>query len=812
MRLQVIPALNPRAGESWKRPSQPWREHEQALVSDEVFEFWFGAGGHRGTNIGVICGECSGRVVVIDLDTQKNLGALEWWEGLLQVHNNGMALKTLCQRTGGGGLQLFFRWPEGRPLPSAHKTPIGVDIRGQGGFAVIAPSAHESGLRYQWLDGMGPADIDIEAAPEWLCEAVDALLAKYGRQGTEAAAQPGSNVAVLPLEGVKTRTLGGEALDGREQIMTELVWAAAADFRIRYPVDSDPDPVAARAAMEEAFVRYVSKVAPRDRQATDKKAALEREGRGLSLFHEKWAYALLQWDGKLLEAAKNRPMTISEGGVPRPAQSYEELLEAVEALDRDDAGGIAAIIAATTRLDTVKREKVFGAIKDRTGLGMGAIRAHAKNGTKAEKLDQLGIARMTLEKVGRENVLHSGSGIWRWDPAGVWRLQHDRALKQTAQSLADQEGLAVSSMLVNGVLDLFKNEIHSESHSFNLGDPDTVNCLNGELERTWDGWRLGPHQREHYRTTQIPVAYDPGARAPRFEAFLEEVFRQDADKAEKKQALLELMGYSLMSHARREKFVILIGLGANGKSVLLKVLEALCGPENVAGVQPQNFDNRFQRAHLDQKLANIVTELKQGEVIADAELKAITSGETMTVERKFQPPFDMRPFATCWIATNHMPHTRDFSDALFRRALLLAFNRIFATEEQDPMLAEKLKAELSGILNMVLEAYCVAADFGFTAPESSETAKLAWRMEADQVASFVEDCCVRRTDRNELVGEVFKEYLAWAGEQRISKTMSQKGFRDRLDRLGFGRTRTGDGRFVGGIELVTKLRFHGWPR
>jgi hypothetical protein len=72
-----------------------------------------------------------------------------------------------------------------------------------------------------------------------------------------------------------------------------------------------------------------------------------------------------------------------------------------------------------------------------------------------------------------------------------------------------------------------------------------------------------------------------------------------------------------MSHARHERFVMLIGPGANGKSVLLAILEGLLGAENVAGVQPSNFDRSFQRAHLHMKLANIVTELRQGEVIAD---------------------------------------------------------------------------------------------------------------------------------------------------------------------------------------------------
>jgi len=115
-----------------------------------------------------------------------------------------------------------------------------------------------------------------------------------------------------------------------------------------------------------------------------------------------------------------------------------------------------------------------------------------------------------------------------------------------------------------------------------------------------------------------------------------------------------------------------------------------------------------------------VTELKQGEVIADAELKAITSGEPATVEHKHRDPFVMRPFATCWFGTNHVPHTRDFSDALFRRAVVLQFNRTFAPHEQDPMLKTKLLAELPGILNLTLNAYARALVGGFTHPVSSE--------------------------------------------------------------------------------------------
>ena len=136
-----------------------------------------------------------------------------------------------------------------------------------------------------------------------------------------------------------------------------------------------------------------------------------------------------------------------------------------------------------------------------------------------------------------------------------------------------------------------------------------------------------------------------------------------------------------------------------------------------------------------------MTELKQGEVIADAELKAITSGEPATVEHKHKDPFVMRPFSTCWFATNHMPHTRDFSEALFRRATIVTFNRTFTPSEQNRTLKDHLISELPGILNMCLEAYSLALARSFTQPESSDAAKKEWRLEVDQVAQFVEDCC-----------------------------------------------------------------------
>jgi putative DNA primase/helicase len=498
--------------------------------------------------------------------------------------------------------------------------------------------------------------------------------------------------------------------------------------------------------------------------------------------------------------------TRAKQALARPA---DELLNVAKALGVDDRTEISSIVTECLALGPVDQRLIFDAIKKSTGIPLGVLKEQREQ-EQGAKPDHLALARRVIELKGADNILCTDAHTWGWQGSGVWAVLDDRAVKQDVQAALDRvPGLDVYSTTVNSVADVLKTEVFVQGHEFNRGNPEVVNCVNGQVELRDGGWALIPHRREDYRTTQLPVAYDPNATAPKFEVFLDQIFDADQDGPEKRQALLELFGYSLMSHARHEKFAILIGAGANGKSVLLSVLYALAGPENVAGVQPSNFDNRFQRAHLHQKLANIVTELRQGEVIADAELKAITSGEPATVEHKHQDPFVMRPFATCWFGTNHMPHTRDFSEALFRRATILTFNRVFAPNEQDPLLKDKLEGELPGILTLALNAYAAALMCGFTTTRSSEAAKNEWRLEADQVAMFVDEACERDQNAQTSVGELYRAYRAWASDGGIGRTVSKKSMRDRLTRLGFGSHRDGRARRVTGLRLGENAQ-RGW--
>ena len=485
-----------------------------------------------------------------------------------------------------------------------------------------------------------------------------------------------------------------------------------------------------------------------------------------------------------------------------PPRGFEELLEASANLLPDDIEGIEAIIDESKGLPSIRRDTIHRKLSEITGRTLTAIREQRLDFFNANpEPDQLDLAKKTISVVGRDNILHAQDQTWQWNQSGVWGNCSDRTIKQIAQSVIDSEDIDVSAGLVNGVSDVLKSEINSGDHLFNLGNPETVNCLNGQLELEDGIFQLRPHKREEYRTTQIPISYDPRTSAKRFQKFLAEIFESDQDADEKVECLLQMIGYTLMSHSRHEKFIMLIGNGANGKSVLLAIIEALCGSSNVAGVQPSKFESSFQRAHLHNKLANIVTELSEGEKLADAELKSITSGEPVTVEHKYQHPFNMRPYSTCWFGTNHMPPTSDFSEALFRRAVIVTFNRTFQPHEQNPNLKDDLENELSGILNLALAAYAGALKNGFTIPASSQQARDEWKLETNQVAQFVIDECDEKPEATENFSKLYTCYQGWVHRNHLTKTLPAKTFSMRIQRLGFINGKSGTNRKFKGLQL-----------
>jgi P4 family phage/plasmid primase-like protien len=404
-----------------------------------------------------------------------------------------------------------------------------------------------------------------------------------------------------------------------------------------------------------------------------------------------------------------------------------------------------------------------------------------------------------VKSYGSGNLIYALSQFWRWS-GKVWRTIDDREVKRKIHAVA--EGFELTANVVNSILDMVKTEVNRPDHQFDQ-NAESIPVENGELVPNGHGWRLLKHDRERYRTTLLPVTYDPSATAPRFAQFMDEIFAPDNDHAEKKRIVAQALGYTLHPSTHLEKFFMLIGSGANGKSVLLAVLAELVGSGQVSAISPDQLENRFQLAHLHGKLCNIVTEIAEGAELNDAKLKALVSGEIQTAEHKNKPPFEFKPFAKHWYGTNHLPRTRDFSDALFRRAIILTFNRQFNGSDRDPHLTEKLKAELPGILNFALAGLNeLRHQRAFTEAGSTEAIKREWRMESDQAAQFIDECVTRSLGAKEQSGSVYQAYKVWAQLSGITKPLGRNSFTARVKRLGFAAEKgTGGTRYIYGLAI-----------
>ena len=328
--IQAVPSKEPREGQNWKRPAlATWREFESALTPDDTFDQWYGPrGDHLGrTNLGLITGRASGGIFVVDLDTHAHPEAAMWWQSMQDMQHRAGDLETAQQTTGGGGKQLLFRAPTGWSPPTS-KTPVGVDIRGEGGFAVLPPSRHASGQSYTWDAGLAPWEVGVSDAPQWLCNEIDALVNQYGGHRAGGQSQTSSAVASGPT--VRTATPSsslnafGLMIDGREDYATKLVWARVVDEHRQCPIK--PGPAEIDLMTETLFVIYERNVKSRlSDPAKSNEELLEREGRGKIMLRQKMHAAFAQWDGKVaLHAEAGAPERPQGYDAPRPSEPAAE--------------------------------------------------------------------------------------------------------------------------------------------------------------------------------------------------------------------------------------------------------------------------------------------------------------------------------------------------------------------------------------------------------------------------------------------------------------------------------------------------------
>jgi hypothetical protein len=121
-------------------------------------------------NVGLVTGARSG-FFVLDVDPEH--GGEATLALLVAEHEQGLP-QTVEAITGSGGRHLLFKYPGHHVPNSTSKLGPGLDVRGDGGQIVAAPSQHRAGSAYEWQPECAPGAIALADAPAWLLDALRA--------------------------------------------------------------------------------------------------------------------------------------------------------------------------------------------------------------------------------------------------------------------------------------------------------------------------------------------------------------------------------------------------------------------------------------------------------------------------------------------------------------------------------------------------------------------------------------------------------------------------------------------------------------
>ena len=323
-----------------------------------------------------------------------------------------------------------------------------------------------------------------------------------------------------------------------------------------------------------------------------------------------------------------------------------------------------------------------------------------------------------------------------------------------------------------------------------------------------------PHRREDYTTKIAPVPYDPAAKAPTWDRFLDSVF---PGKPEVIRFLQKAVGYCLTGETREQCLFFLYGTGANGKTTFIRTIQEMLGPYAIQApadllVAKYGSEHPTGQADLHGVRMVVCVEMQEGKRLAESLVKQLTGQDKIRARRMRENYWVFSPTHKIWLLANHKPVIRGTDYAIWRRIRLIPFTQTFwpagsgKEPAQDPLLLKKLRAERSGIMNWAVEGCLAWQRDGLIPPREVQAATEQYREESDVVQAFLEECCILDPTKWVRAGDLYAAYVKWCranGEDPANQT----AFGLKLAEKRFERKRSGGVHKWRGLGLLTVPAF-----
>jgi putative DNA primase/helicase len=382
---------------------------------------------------------------------------------------------------------------------------------------------------------------------------------------------------------------------------------------------------------------------------------------------------------------------------------------------------------------------------------------------------------------------------WHWDDTEAVVALAQQTVKRmvaeamTKQRLADARHATHSGSRgrIESMLSLARPYLAVRVQDLD-SDPLLFNVANGTLDlRTGE---LKPHDSAQLITKLSPVCYDPNAECPLWTKFLDDITAGDRELAG---YLQRAVAYSMTGTTCEHSFFMLYGSGTNGKSTFIEAIRTVFGDYAKASafttfmLQSSPSAPRNDLAMLCGARLVTATESDDGNQLAEAFVKQVTGGDTVTARFLHKEHFEFTPSFKLWLSTNHRPNIRGTDNGIWRRIKLIPFLVKIADEKIDRGLPEKLKAEAAGILAWAVEGLEEYRARGLDEPDCIKNATNDYRGNEDPVGKFLATRCAIRPLAKVQSRILYNAFRDWASnnnertldERRFVRSMMERGLK-----------------------------------
>lgn len=357
-----------------------------------------------------------------------------------------------------------------------------------------------------------------------------------------------------------------------------------------------------------------------------------------------------------------------------------------------------------------------------------------------------------------------------------------------------------------GVMKVFINTSISAVRSKELKvDNSVIVFRNGVLDV--ETRKLNKFNKKYVQISMVDYDYLPGATTFLWYQFLNQVIPD-----ENYQNVLQMfLGAVFVDRkkAKIETMLVLLGSGANGKSVIQSAVKDVLGDDNVSEIGIAALCSAGTRgdqnvAIVNGKRLNYCSEIQAAEFGKDSDrLKAIISGEGVFARFLYSNGFKANNIPLLMANANKLPMFKDRTKGMLRRIYVIPMTVEIPEIRQDKTLPQKLKDERSGILNWMLDGRDKFIANDYKLPECIDVSILISNSEAKYVNPIrfmnylgykpnIEN--VDMAPQNWIRAKVlFDRYLRWCEQNGIPETMTIRKFSSTLDAAGYVKKRTSGG-------------------